>query len=77
MPSCFCKKCKVLDCDHVGLQETRSSGRTEFAAPGYRVFFSRKEGSSGRPEQYRVGLVVEKSIILEVTWTQEFVRMNA
>ena len=31
------RKCKVLDCDVIGLQETRRPGRTEFAAAGYRV----------------------------------------
>ena len=32
------QKCKVLDCDVIGLQETRRPGQTEFAAAGYRVF---------------------------------------
>ena len=42
------KKCKVLDCDVIGLQETRRPGRTEFAAAGYRVFCSGVDESTGR-----------------------------
>ena len=64
------QKCKVLDCDVIGLQETRRPGRTEFAAAGYRVFYSGVDGNSGRPGQHGVGLAVKESIIHEATWTQ-------
>ena len=65
------QKCKVLDCDVIGLQETRRPGRTEFAAAGYRVFCSGVDGNSGRAGQHGVGLAVKDSIIREATWTQE------
>ena len=65
------QKCKVLDCDVIGLQETRRPGRTEFAAAGYRVFCSGVDGSSGRAGQHGVGLAVKESVIREATWTQE------
>ena len=41
------QKCKMLDCDVIGLQETRRPGRTEFAAAGYRVFCSGVDGRTG------------------------------
>ena len=62
---------KVLDCDVIGLQETRRPGRTEFAAAGYRVFCSGVDGSTGRAGQHGVGLAVKESIIRGATWTQE------
>ena len=65
------QKCKVLDCDVIGLQETRRPGRTEFAAAGYRVFCSRVDGSTGRAGQHGVGLAVKESIIRGATWTEE------
>ena len=65
------QKCKVLDCDVIGLQETRRPGRTEFAAAGYRVFCSGVDGSTGRAGQHGVRLAVKESIIGEATWTQE------
>ena len=65
------QKCKVLDCDVIGLQETRRSGRTEFTAAGYRVFCSGVDGSSGRAGQHGAGLAVKVSIIREATWAQE------
>ena len=65
------QKCKVLDCDVIGLQETRRPGRTEFAAAGYRVFCSGVDRSSGRAGQHGVGLAVKESIIRKATWTQE------
>ena len=65
------QKCKVLDCDIIGLQETRRPGRTEFAAAGYRVFCSAVDGSTGRAGQHGVGLAVKESIIRGATWTQE------
>ena len=65
------QKCKVLGCDVIGLQETRRPGRAEFAAAGYRVFFSGVDGSSGRAGQHEVGLVVKESIVRKATWTQE------
>ena len=65
------QKCKVLGCDVIGLQETRRTGQTEFAAAGYRVFCSGVDGSSGRAGQHGVGLAVKESIIREATWTQE------
>ena len=61
----------MLGCDVIGLQEPRRSGRTEFAAAGYRVFCSRVDGSCGRAGQHGVGLAVKESIIREATWTQE------
>ena len=61
----------MLGCDVIGLQETRRSERTEFAAVGYRVFCSGEDGSSGRAEQHGVGLAVKESIVREATWTQE------
>ena len=64
-------KCKVLDCDVIGLEETRRPGRTEFAAAGYRVFCSGVDGNSGRAGHHGVGLAVKESIINEATWTQE------
>ena len=65
------QKCKVLGCDVIGLQETRRPGRTEFAAAGSRMSYSREDGSSGRAGQHGVGLAVKKSIVHEATWTQE------
>ena len=65
------QKCKVLDCDVIGLQETRRPGRTEFAAAGYPVFCSGIDGSTGRAGQHGVGLAVKESIIRGATWTQE------
>ena len=65
------QKCKVLDCDVIGLQETRRLGRTEFAAAGYRVFCSRKDGSSGRAGQHGVGLAVNESTVGKAARTQE------
>ena len=65
------QKCKVLDCDVIGLQETRRPGRTEFAAAGYRVFCSGVDGSTGRTGQHGVGLAAKASIIRGATWTQE------
>ena len=65
------QKCKVLGCDVIGLQETRRPGRTEFAAAGYRVFFSGVDGSTGRAGQHGLGLAVRESIIRGATWTQE------
>ena len=65
------QKCKVLGCDFIGLQETRRLGRTEFAAAGYRVFFSREGGSSGRTGQHGVRLAVKKSIVRKATWIPE------
>ena len=65
------QKCKVLDCDVIGLQETRRPGRTELAAAGYRVFCSGIDGSTGRAGQHGVGLAVKESIIRGATWTQE------
>ena len=65
------QKCKVLGCDVIGLQETQRPGRTEFAAAGYRVFYSGVDGNSGRAGQHGVGLAVKESIIREATWTQE------
>ena len=65
------QKCKVLDCDVVGLQETRRPGRTEFAAAGYRVFCNGVDGSTGRAGRHGVGLAVKESIIRGATWTQE------
>ena len=40
------QKCKVLDCDVIGLQETQRPRRTEFAAARYRVFCSGVDGST-------------------------------
>ena len=65
------QKCKVLGCDVIVLQKTRRPGRTEFAAAGYRVFYSGVDGNSGRAGQHGVGLAVKESIIREATWTQE------
>ena len=65
------QKCKVLDCDVIGLQETRRPGRTEFAAEGYRVFCSGEDGRSGRAGQHGVGLAVKAFIVREATSTQE------
>ena len=65
------QKCKVLGCDVIGLQETRTPGRTEFAAAGYRVFCSGVDGSTGRAGQHGMGLAVKESISREATWTQE------
>ena len=65
------QKCKVLDCDVIGLQKTRRSGWTEFAAAGYRVFCSGVDGSTGRAGQHGVGQAVKESIIRGATWTQE------
>ena len=65
------QKCKVLDCDAIGLQETRSPGRTEFAAAGYRVFYNGVDESTGRAGRHGVGLAVKESIIRGATWTQE------
>ena len=65
------QKCKVLDRDVIGLQETRRLGRTEFAAAGYRVFCSGVDGSTGRAGQHGVELAVKESIIRGATWTQE------
>ena len=65
------QKCKVLDCDVIGLQEMRMPGRTEFTASGYRVFCSGIDGSTGRTGQHGVGLAVKESIIRGATWTQE------
>ena len=65
------QKCKVLDCDVIGLQETRRQGRTEFAAAGYRVFCSGVDWSTGWAGQHGVGLAVKESIIRKATWTQE------
>ena len=70
-PEVLLQKCKVLGCDLIGLQETRRPGRTELAAAGYRVFYSRVDGSTGRAGQHGVGLAVKESIIRESTWTQE------
>ena len=38
------KKCKVLGCDVMGLQEIRRQGRAGFAAYGHRVFCSGEDG---------------------------------
>ena len=65
------KKCKVLGCDVIGLQETRRPGRTKFAAAGYRVFCSGVDGNSGRAGQHGVGLAVKESIIREAKSTKE------
>ena len=65
------QKCKVLDGDVIGLQETRRPGRTEFAAAGYRVFRSGVDGSTGRAGQHGVGLAAKESIIRGAAWTQE------
>ena len=65
------QKCKVLGCDVIGLQETRRSGRTEFAAAGYNVLSSGEDGSSGRVGQHWVGLAVKGSVARKATWTQE------
>ena len=65
------QKCKVLDCEVIGLQEMRRPGRTEFVPAGYRVFCSGVGGNSGRAGQHGVGLAVKQSIIREATWTQE------
>ena len=65
------QKCKVLDCDVIGPQETRRPGQTEFAAAGYRVLCSGVDGSTGRGRQHGVGLAVKMSIIRGATWTQE------
>ena len=65
------QKCKVLGCDVIGLQETRRPGWTEFAAAGYRVFWSGVDGSNGRAGQHRVRLAVKESIVRKATWTQE------
>ena len=46
------------------------AGGTEFAEAGYRVFCSGEDGSSGQIRQHGIGLVIRKSIIREVTWTQ-------
>ena len=61
------QKCKVLGCDVIGLQETRRSGRTEFTAVGYRVFWSGVDGSSGQAGPHGVGLAVKESIVREAT----------
>ena len=45
------QKSKVLGCDVIGLQKTRRSGRTEFAAASYHVFYSGENKSSGRAGQ--------------------------
>ena len=65
------QKCKMLDCDVIGLQETRRPGRNEIAAAGYRVFCSGVDGSTGRAGQHGVGLAVKESIIRGATSTQE------
>ena len=65
------QKCKVLDCDIIGLKETRRPERTEFAAAGYRVFCSGVDGSTGRAGQHGVELAVKESIIRGATWTQK------
>ena len=61
----------MLGYDVIELQEPRRSGRTEFAAAGYRVFCSGVDGSCGRAGQHGVGLAVKESIIREATWIQE------
>ena len=65
------QKCKVLGYDVIVLQETRRSGRTEFAAAGHHVFCSGVDGSSGRAGQHGVGLAVKESVIREATWTHK------
>ena len=65
------KKCKVLGCDVMGLQEIRRQGRAGFAAYGHRVFCSGEDGSSGRAGQHGVRLAVKESVVREATWTQE------
>ena len=70
----FLQKCKGLDCDVLGLQETRRLGRTEFAAACYRVFWSGKYGSSGRAGQHGAGLAVKKSVVSKSTWTQDLTK---
>ena len=62
-------KCKVLDCDVIGLQQTRTPGRTGFAAAGHRVFCSGVDESTGRAGQHGVGLAVKESIVRGATWT--------
>ena len=61
----------VLDCDVIGLQETRRPGWTEFAAAGYHVLCSGEDGSSGRAGHHAVGLAVKESIVRKATLIQE------
>ena len=56
----------MLGCDVIGLQETRSPGRTDLAAVGYRMFCGKEAGSSGRPGQHGAGLAVKEFIVRKV-----------
>ena len=53
-----------MDCDIVGLQETRRSGRSAFLQAGYVVYCSGESGGDGegKKSQCEVGLAVRKSI---------------
>ena len=56
-----------LDISVVGLQDTRSTGRTEFAAAGFRVFCCGSEAGG----HHGVGLPVKESICSNSTYTTE------
>ena len=58
-----------LDISVVGLQETRRAERTEFAAPGFRVFCCGSEAGG----HHGVGLAVKESICSNSAYTTEYV----
>ena len=66
---CVLAKAWQLECDFIGLQETRRSGKTEFCAGGYRVFGSGQEETEGRQGLYGVGLSVKESICRKSVYT--------
>ena len=58
-----------LDISVVGLQETRRTGRTEFAAAGFQVFCCGSEAGG----HHGVGLALKQSICSNSTYTTEYV----
>ena len=70
---CVLAKAWQLECDFIGLQETRRSGKTEFSAAGYRAFCSGQEETEGRQGLYGVGLAVKESICRKSAYTHQLI----
>ena len=62
-----------LDCDVIGLQETRRSGSTTLRAAGYRVLCSGQETTATRQGFYGVGLAVKESFCSKSVYTHQVV----
>ena len=59
--------CRQIQCDIVGLQETRRDGQDGFTAAGFTVYCSGAGGGGAEAKgQHRVEITMEESILQDV-----------